>query len=535
MTAPAAPPPPRAVVVLRPLALAVMAACVAWSLAELLQLLFPFWNLPWTVAGAVLAALEAALSYQLLRSRVLVIRDRWRLRAVELVFLLVVIKAGRYLGWPLAEVWNDLQAWPRETWRILDPETLVNFFVAVLVLIGVNDTLADLEALSDPERARSPVSPRDEIIARFFWGGLLLLVASGIARIGVEELLNVARPPVTGLVINALVYFGVGMVVIGQANYTHLAALWQAEGVPVAANLGGRWARHSLWFLLLVGVIAFSLPTFYGEGALGLVGTLFWLVGLALYTVAWVISALLVGLVNLLAPPPADGILPPVQTVLPPTPTVVPTSAPPPGAPLPLDPALELLRSVLFWALIAGMVAYVVIVYLRERPELLQALKNARLFRALRQFLVYLWRQTGQLAEALRELRPLERLRDLLGQASGQAARFFRLGAASPREQVMYFYLSTLRRAAQLGFPRRPPQTPDEYDPVLETKLTEAQAEVHALTEAFSHARYRAEPPTPAEAKTAREAWERVRQALVKMTRRQQPGAKDRGPQTGGQ
>lgn len=502
----------------RPVLLAVMAGCVAWSVAEMLQLFFPFWNQPWTVAACFIAALEASLSYRILRSRQIFLSDRWKLRAVELAFLFVIIKLGRYLGQPLDVFLAELQQWPRDLWRIFEPETTVNFFLALGVLFIVNDTLNDLDELSDPERAYSPISPRDTLISRFFYGGLILLIASGVARIGFLELLDLGRPAVLGLILNALLYFLLGLALLAQANFAHWSAVWQGEGAQVSNQLAGRWARHSLLFVLIAALIAFSLPTFYGEGLLGIVSAIIGALFFGLYVLSVLIATLFASLLMLLAPPAPD--LPP-QTA--PLPTLAPTAEPtPPPGPIPppltipgLD--LELLRSLAFWLVVAAMVTYIIFAYLRERPELVQAIRNARLFRALRLIVDFLRKQTGQWAEALRELRPLERLRELFTRLPVPGPRFFRLGGATPREQVLYFYLSTLRRAGQLGFPRMPPQTPDEYDPVLEDKLEEARTDVRALTEAFDQARYSAVPVEKEKARETKAAWERVRAALLRL------------------
>jgi len=502
----------------RPLLLAVMAGCVAWSVTELLQLFFPFWNQPWTVAACVIAALEASLSYRILRSRQIFLSDRWKLRAVEFALLFVIIKLGRYLGQPLDGFLAELQQWPRDWWRILDPETIVNFLLALGALFLVNDTLADLDELRDPERVYSPISPRDSIISRFFYGGLILLIASGVARIGILELLDLGRPAVLGLILNALLYFLLGLALLAQANYAHWSAVWQSEGAAVSSQLAGRWLRHSLLFVLLVAAIAFSLPTFYGEGVLGIVAALISILFFGLYVVSVLMMSLIAALLTWLAPPAPP--LPP-EAVPPPTPHPTAEPTPPPGpTPPPLTiPGLdlELLRSLVFWLVVAAMVAYIVFAYLRERPELVQAIRNARLLRALRLIVDLLRKQTGQWVEALRELRPLERLRELFTRLPVPAPRFFRLGGATPREQVLYFYLSTLRRAGQLGFPRKPPQTPDEYDPVLEAHLTEAQADVRTLTEAFDQARYSAAPVEKEKARETKAAWERVRAALQRL------------------
>jgi hypothetical protein len=119
--------------------------------------------------------------------------------------------------------------------------------------------------------------------------------------------------------------------------------------------------------------------------------------------------------------------------------------------------------------------------------------------------------------QAVREAQPLERLRQWLSRAPLPSVPFWNLRRASPREQIWYYYLSTLRRAAQLGFGRAPAQTPDEYDPQLEAQLTEARAEVRALTEAFDHARYSAEPVEKGKAQETKALWERVRAALQRL------------------
>jgi hypothetical protein len=99
--------------------------------------------------------------------------------------------------------------------------------------------------------------------------------------------------------------------------------------------------------------------------------------------------------------------------------------------------------------------------------------------------------------------------------------RFWNLRRAAPRDQVLYYYLSILRRAGDLGIRRRPSQTPDEYDPVLGTEVSDAEADVHALTEAFDRARYDAGPVDPAQAGAVRAVWERLRAAL--QSKRRQP------------
>lgn len=500
--------------VLRPAGMAIMAGCLALSVAEMLHALFPFWNVAWTVAGSVLAALEAHLSYRVLHARPMFMTDRWRMRVIEAAFLFVLIKLGGLLSLPPAAILTELQSWAGSPANILDPQTLVNFLLAILILFAVTDTLADLDELSDPEWTLSPISPRERVAERFFWGGLLVLIAAGVARIGLSEMINLERGPVTGLVLNVLIYFVVGLGLLGQVTFVHLSAVWQGEGAQVADTLAGRWVRHTLLFLLIVALVAFALPTVYGLGLLGLVGTVLTLIAFVIYVILWLLVSLIVALLAQFLPILP---LPPIAPPVPPN-FSQPEAAAPPGFDLTW---LELLRTVLFWTIVVAMVGYIIYAYLRERPELVKALKNSRLLRLLQRVWQALRQQMGYLAEAVRETLSLERLRQLLGRVPLPPMKFFKLGGASPREQIFYYYLSTLRRAAQLGFPRQPAQTPREYAPVLEAQLTQAQADVHELTEAFVNARYSAPPVEPAQARGTRAAWERVRAALTHLKRAQ--------------
>ena len=90
----------------------------------------------------------------------------------------------------------------------------------------------------------------------------------------------------------------------------------------------------------------------------------------------------------------------------------------------------------------------------------------------------------------------------------------FWLSVRSHRERVIYYYLSALRRARNLGLGRRSAQTPYEYGTVLKPNLPEAQQEMDLLTDAFVEARYSGHGVAADEANRVRGFWERVRTAM---------------------
>jgi hypothetical protein len=495
----------------RPLVIGVMFGCIALSLVGLVRLLFPAWNGTYLVVGCVLAALEANYSYRLIGAMQLRGTDLLRFRAVELAIFFILLKIGSYIGDRWADVLADVQTWPRQPWNILAPETTVAFVLAFLSWWACTQTVRDLERIGEPARHRHYyVPPIESLTNRFFQGGAVLLITAGITRIGIAALLDLSRPSVPGLVLNVLVYFLLGLVMLGQVHFTRLDRQWQTQEIKVAEELPGRWARYSLAFIGLAALLALLLPTGYTVGLLDVVAAI---VTILLYIVMlsgmifWFILSLLSMVLAMLF-----GRERPTLPQFSPPPPQLPQQ--PPGGVAP-DGWFEILRSLLFWGAALGMVFYVFRSYLRDHPEMLQALTSLGPIRGLRHFLTALWRRLVGLAEAASERIPrrfsLRRARP--GSLKGPF-RFFRLGALSPHERVLYYYLSILRRAEQQGFPRQRAQTPYEYEGTLELHLPQAQQEVDLLTQAFVEARYSRRIFDREQARRVRAYWQRVKAAL---------------------
>jgi hypothetical protein len=511
----------------RPLVIGAMVGCVALSMVELARLLFPTWNGIYLLVGCVLAALEANYSYRLIRARTSGISgERWmwtstdvlRFRAVELAMLFILLKIGGYIGTPWAVVRADIQTWPQSPLAIMDPEMMVAFVLALLSWQASTQTVRDLERLYEPpERSLLYVSPTESLTSRFFLGGAVLLIATGITRIGIAALLNLGRPSVPGLALNVLVYFLLGLVMLGQVHFTWLRKQWQAQEIKVTDELASRWVRYSLAFIGLAALLAFLLPTGYTVGLLGAVATiiqflgyivtlLFALLSLPFAWLLWLLSSLFGG-----GQPPTQAKLQPPE--IPQRETLGPGG----GAP----DWFEILRSFLFWIAVLGMLFYVIRSYLRDRPELLEALLRQSPIRTLRDFLIALWRRLVGWAEAASERIPrrlsLQRIRP---RSSKQPFRFFRLGALSPRERILYYYLSIVERARRQGYPRRSSETPYEYDATLGPELPEAWQELTSLTQAFVEARYSCQTFDHEQDRRVRAVWKRVRAALQALKRK---------------
>jgi len=491
-----------------PLAIGVMMGCIALSVVELVHLIAPTWSGTYLVVGCVLAALEANYSYRLLRARRLWSTDALKFRAAEIGLFFILLKAGSFIGDRWADVLADVKTWPRYPLNVIDPETMMAFILAVLSWWASTQTVRDLERIGEPpEHNRYYVPPRESLTNRFFAGGVALLLIAGLNRIGIAQLLNLRRPPVPGLLLNVLVYFLVGLVMLGQTQFTRLRNLWQAQRIKIADELAGRWVRYSLIFISLAALVAFLLPTGYtvslldiaGGILLLIVGILTFILTLLLWPLGFLLS-LLFG---------------PSYRLRRPRFTVSSVSLRTFTGNVTTMGWFEILRSLLFWAIALGMIYYVIRSYLRDHPELAAQLATLKPIQVLLRLWAAIRRYLARLAESVSERFPRRLLPRRAGpQSPADPFRFFRLGALSPRERILYYYLSILRRASQQGFPRRDAQTPYEYTATLDPHLPQAQEELDTLTHAFVEARYSPHTIRPEWAGQIRAHWEQVRAAL---------------------
>jgi hypothetical protein len=503
----------------RPLTLATMAGCVAWSISQLLLRFAPDWNPTYLVVGCVLVALEAFYSYRILRTRRTFGTSVLNYRVTELLVIFILVKLGRYVNLSPSQALAEIQRWPQDLSQLFDLETLAAFALALVCWALVTETAKDFDAIgSQPKGGRAPVSPADRIAKRLFFGGTVLLVVTGFTHLeDISDLLDVRRSPVQGLIINALIYFALALATLGQLHYARLHAVWQRQQVQVSADLDRRWVRYSLASIGLAALLAFLLPTGFFFNPLQMAADAL----AALGRIAYFILVLLLVLISV-----PLGVFVWLLSFF-----FSDDQAPRPEIKLPaLDPApalgqadaaswLELARTLVFWAVLLAGVFFVVRSYVRDRPELRQALISLRPIRALSRGWMALTRWLRgwffRLKQTVSENVPRRIPRRLADNVDiPKPFRFFRLGGLSPQERVIYYYLSIVRRAGKQGFPRQAHQTPGEYSRELKPHLPQAQAEIEDLTHAFLEARYSQHLIEPNRDLSVRASWERVKAAL---------------------
>ncbi len=497
----------------QPLILAGMIGCIATSLVELGRLVFSDWSGAYLVVMSVVASLEAAYSFRLIRQRYRAGDRRLRVRITEVLLLLVLLRAASFIGRPWRAVWAELLAWSRDPAQVLSLEIAF----AALVMMGgwtaVTTTLEDLERLDDKPEFHQGLNPERRITARFFWGGLILLIVSGLARVEIANLLQMSHPPVPGILVNVLSYFLLGLLLLGQVRFRRLRQGWRSQKADVAGGISFRWLKSGLIFIGLITLLAFLLPTSYTAGLLETLAaiveilmmvliTIYRLILTAMNWVIYLVGALLAPLMGR-----SGGETPR------PEPVQIQPETPVDGS-VGLPPWFDLARSVLFWALGIGMIVYVMRGYLRDHPEVLTALRRVRLIRVLQSFFRSLWERATGVARAVRDRLPR---RDRAPAGQGEAedrARPMVWRRLSPRDRIQHYYHTILRRAKRLGYPRASSQTPQEYEDVLGPQLEEGEEDLVTLTEAFVEARYSQRAVDDERDRHARRVWRRLQAAL---------------------
>ncbi|MSP14290.1 MAG: DUF4129 domain-containing protein [Chloroflexi bacterium] len=498
-----------------PIAVVVMVDAIGNSLVQFGQALFPAWNGLYLQMAILLAGLEAITLDRVMQRRKAVegpYFNALRFHLIEWGILLLLLKLLGFVFSGAANLLGQISLWQRDPLSFFTDEYIVG---GLLIFYAWEACLSTTRLLRTLSKADPAFSERREILEnlrqKFLVGGLLLLMTSGMARWGAAALLNLGAPALQGVIVNALLYFGLGLALFSQVHLTGLSATWQAHDTPVSSGIVERWTRASLIFLGLVAFLALLLPAGYSIGILETIQWLLWGVLLLLtllYAAIFFVLALIWALIAslLLGKAYQSPPLPPMEL-----PPLLQSAGPAGGAP----PWWKILRALLFWIIFSAILIYLIRSYLQDRPGWLAALARLPLIGPLWRWLVQVWQDLRQwvVATAIAVLPDITRKR-VGGQTAGGGAPGVWWRRYSPREQAREFYLSLVRRAGQKGLPRFADQTAFEYSQRLRDTLPAADPDLELLTQAFVEARYSAHPVSEAQVGQLRQSWQRLRRLL---------------------
>jgi hypothetical protein len=511
------------------LIVAAMMGCFLITVVQVGSRVAPGWDGDFLIIAGLGASLEAMIARRRLKSYAALSPEWLAAHAAEWVVLLVFIKLVYYAVNGFDRLLTDLALWQQNflsnflTGEYLAAVTVI--FLVWLWSVSLSNALVELiDEEQEPRLDRETGHPvmrasiRRRLADQVLWVGILMIFITSMLQL---DWLSgwLPGPPHRGGYYNLLAYFLLALILLALTQFSTLRISWIREDIPFRREVTYRWALYSFLLILGLALLASLLPTRYSIGLLTvlnyLVGFFMWAVRILFNLLAlpffliWMLLSRLMSRENGQEEEPLMPELPFRSEV---------TDAA--GAPIPW---LELLKSLAFWVVFAGVILIAVRYYLQEHPELAVRLSQVTPLRWLSTAWQWLraWGRgvNRQVGAALGER--LRRLRSRAMQASGQGAwGYVNPRRLTPRQRVMFFYLAMVRRGGESGLPRQASQTPYEYSNRLQANLpsqgdgVDIQQDILSLTERFVEAKYSRHEVTDEQASLARRTWERLRRAL---------------------
>ncbi len=359
-----------------------------------------------------------------------------------------------------------------------------------------------------------------ESYARFWiWGGILLAATIGLSTLNIQSIDFLGNPLAMGglgletshLVI-LIVYFGLGFWLLSQAKLMEMNARWLLNDLGKDDELTNKWQRITLLALLFVGLVAAFLPTgptlTIGHIVEILISTLLFLANLLILLITLPFALIL----SLFSNRPLESFEQP--------PPLIPEGfvENPPSALAPFNDTITMILSSAFWSIFVVIFVLAFLFFLRERRQGVEGINKKTIWQRLKVWLVDFWFRLRRKAETIRLRIParlvIEKDDKVSAKESKKRWRFIRVGGLPPREQIRYFYLSTVRRAGERGVQRDSAETPLEFSQDLKSGWPEIEEEVGELTDAFLRARYSEETITKADVPSVKKTWKDVRREI---------------------
>ena len=472
------------------------------------------------------------------------ILDRAAYHLSELFVLLLITRLYTwFLGgeWPQLALAADYLKYP---WRlILDAPFIIGALLVVMAWFrarAASETFTRLdideaevhyytqEAHQREIGDKPVITFRGDLAAAFFqhwvWGGIVVAVCVALASVDIPSVTGASFPfgfsrlqlPAP-LLLAAIIYFVAGMALVSQTRLATLNARWLHDGMQKSPRVERSWLRFGVFLVVALAVVAAFLPL----GSTFAIGRLLEAFILGAAAVISFVSFLVVLLASLFLSlffrQNASSTLPTPE----PLPTLIPTATPVPTATAPLaaDDTTAILLSSMFWALALFGAVTAVTFYLRGRGVRPSRQTFRLLWATLTGWLRELWQG---MAEQANEVRLAARQRWQREKKEGEAKegkrpfRFIRINGLTPRQQIRYFYLSTVQRAGDRGVARAESDTPLEYAADLQAQWPEAAEELDTLTDAFLKARYGRQELQKEEANRVKKRWKTVKRLLKK-------------------
>ena len=328
------------------LLISLMMGCIAISLVQLVNRIFPHWQGMYAVILVVLISLERIFS--IVKTDSFELGKKIIYHIAEWVTIAVGLKIILYTLNGFDSFFKDIQDWQTNFILFFSGE-----YIPVLILLALSWWISgsfttDMEELRVDsldlhwevgilENRRQDA--REAIINRILWLGIIMIFAAVLTRLDIATLFGPYQA-YQAPVINTLFYFLCALLLFSQTQFSLLRGRWMWHQTPPPTMLGQSWLKYGAGFLLLITLLAFLLPTHYTFGFLDILRYIIIFI-IQIVIVVFTLLALPFGwLLSLLSGSKS---------------TEEPLQAPeftnilPQNIKAEIDPTLQLLQTILFW------------------------------------------------------------------------------------------------------------------------------------------------------------------------------------------
>ncbi len=362
----------------------VMVTCAVVPIIMLFNRLFPDWHGAYVIPIVFLVAIEAFYSHHRLR-KVSIIEARWWFaRLAEIIVILVSLKLFIYALRGFDQLWMDIPLWRLNFYNaFFDRDFLLLILIVIPVWVGcgeIDHLLNQIEVDEQLLAAEYDSGFSEERVEVRRSLANLIIVVGGLMVTAVAFLNFDSASAENGVVIvplgmiSILIYFVCGLILLSLTQFAILRTRWVINRINIDRKVTIRWVAYSLSFIFGIGFVVILLPTGYsGQLLLGLqifLGFLLVFFQLLLYLISFPFIVFFSWIMSFFNKPVQD--LP----------------QPPPLKLIPLQQAtsdqtirwFELLKSILFWVILLGLVGYAFYYYFREHPEFYRWVNRSQLW-----------------------------------------------------------------------------------------------------------------------------------------------------------
>jgi len=320
------------------------------------------------------------------------------------------------------------------------------------------------------------------------------------------------RVLISGMYIILLLYFVLGFALFSQTQLALLGASWRQESTPVQRNVASRWVATSLVFLLVLACLVWFLPT---RSSLGLLGALsiFFSYLMSIVFFLWSLFGFLFASLFRLFGISEDQSQSPNERLELPNLNLSPVV---PGQPIPW---IEILKSIVFWSVLIGVIGFAFYQYLQQNQALWESIRHFPLvswlvdvFNGLSRWYNRTWRSMksgiGTLWNRLYPARTIDETPAMW--------QIIRVHSLSPRQQVLFYFQAFLRKAEQRGIRRRKAETPYEYARAVQASMPEVKPNLEPFIDTFVEARYSLHTISDDQANRAHRWWQNLRKVILR-------------------